>query len=166
MPLLVLDTNTTEKVVTVPVAADFDRETRLKNSRRQASKKFAAKKKLQDVTIAIGFERLHKELNEKGLIDSLSFESKEFISYMMTKKPNTKESKQEKSIFNILFGDSPSVGDSITLKEAFEKTYKGKKTLDIWLKRWQEKGIIVSYKERTPLLESTYVIEELPQEDR
>lgn len=162
MPLLVLDTNT--KVDTVPVANDFDREARLKNSRRQASKKFAAKKKLQDVTISIGFERLHKELCDKGLLDSLSFESKEFINYMLTKKPNTKDPKQEKSIFNILFGDSPSVGDSITLKEAFEKTYKGKKTLDIWLKRWQEKGIIVSYKETTPLLESLYIIEALPEE--
>lgn len=162
MPLLVLDTNT--KVDTVPVADDFDRESRLKNSRRQASKKFAAKKKLQDVTISIGFERLHKELCDKGLLDSLSFESKEFINYMLTKKPNTKDPKQDKSIFNILFGDSPSVGDSITLKEAFEKTYKGKKTLDIWLKRWQEKGIIVSYKETTPLLESLYIIEALPEE--
>jgi hypothetical protein len=66
-------------------------------------------------------------------------------------------------VFVTLFGESAKVGDSLTLEQVFNKTYKGKSTMDVWLKRWEEKGIVVSFEANADkFLESKYIIKALP----
>lgn len=65
------------------------------------------------------------------------------------------------SFFNKVFGDSPKVGDKITLIDYMKKTLKAKADLDKYCKQWAEKGIVVEFKEAANLFESVYTIVKL-----
>lgn len=65
------------------------------------------------------------------------------------------------SFFNKVFGDSPKVGDKITLLDYMKKTLKAKADLDKAVKGWAEKGIIVEFKDAANMLEATYTIVKL-----
>lgn len=65
------------------------------------------------------------------------------------------------SFFNKVFGDSPKVGDKITLMDYMKKTLKGKADFDAYVKKWAEKGIIVKFDAGANMFESTYTIEKL-----
>jgi hypothetical protein len=66
-------------------------------------------------------------------------------------------------IFNKLFGDTPKVGDTVTLQQVFDITYKGKGQMDSLMKKWKDKnGIEINFafnKEKPAL--STYTIKSL-----
>lgn len=67
------------------------------------------------------------------------------------------------SVFTKLFGNSPKVGDKITLQDAFDRTFKGKGQMDGVMKKLKEKnGIEIEFvfnKEKPAL--STYEIKSL-----
>ena len=65
------------------------------------------------------------------------------------------------SFFNKVFGDSPKVGDKITLLDYMKKTLKAKADLDKAVKGWAEKGIVVEFKDAANKLEATYTIVKL-----
>lgn len=67
------------------------------------------------------------------------------------------------SLFNKVFGDSPAVGQSITLMQFFDKTNYGIKDMAHAIKKWQkEKGVVVEFKENpTSFKDSTYTIKSL-----
>ena len=65
------------------------------------------------------------------------------------------------NFFNKVFGDSPKVGDKITLIDYMKKTFKAKADLDKYCKQWAEKGIVVEFKEAADMLQSTYTITKL-----
>jgi hypothetical protein len=59
----------------------------------------------------------------------------------------------------VIFGATPKVGDSKTLRTIFEKTLKGKSAIDAYVKKWAEKGIVVEFnKDSVDILNSTYTI--------
>lgn len=63
------------------------------------------------------------------------------------------------SFFTKVFGDSPKVGDSITVMQYMSKTFQAKAKLDKAVKDWAEKGIIVEFKEdKSDGTKSTYTI--------
>lgn len=66
------------------------------------------------------------------------------------------------SFFNKVFGDSPKVGDNITVLDYMKKTLKAKADLDKYCKQWAEKGVVVEFKDNPAnKLEATYTIVEL-----
>lgn len=108
--------------------------------------------------------KLRDELSKAGMLDKLSASAKEFV-LSLCKDPSERKSGGfgGPSIFSILFGDNPKVGQKITLEEAFNKTYKGKSTLDLWVKRWADKDIIVECTiDPVKMINSTYTIKSLP----
>ena len=58
-------------------------------------------------------------------------------------------------------GDSPKVGDSITLLEYMKKTMKSKADFDRYVKIWAEKGTVIEFKSAANMLEATYTIKAL-----
>jgi len=109
--------------------------------------------------------KLRDELVKAGQLDKLTAPVKEFV-LSLCKDPAEKKASGGfggPSVFSLLFGDSPTVGQKITLEEAFNKTYKGKSTLDLWVKRWADKGIVVECKiDSAKMLNTTYTITALP----
>jgi hypothetical protein len=108
---------------------------------------------------------LRDELAKAGFMDRLSTESKNFI-LSLCKDPTERVVATGfggPSVFVTLFGENAKVGDKLTLQQVFNKTYKGKSTMDVWLKRWDEKGIKVSFTpNKEAFLESVYTITTLP----
>jgi hypothetical protein len=109
--------------------------------------------------------KLRDELVKGQYLDKLTAPVKEFV-LSLCKDPSEKIKSGGfggPSVFSLLFGDAPTVGQKITLEEAFNKTYKGKSTLDLWVKRWAEKGIVVEcIVDSAKMLNTTYTIKALP----
>ena len=109
--------------------------------------------------------KLRDELVKGQYLDKLTAPVKEFV-LSLCKDPAEKKASGGfggPSVFTLLFGEAPKVGDKITLEQAFNKTYKGKSTLDLWVKRWAEKGIVVEcHVDSAKMLNTTYTIKTLP----
>jgi len=109
--------------------------------------------------------KLRDELVKGAYLDKLTAPVKEFV-LSLCKDPSERKASGGfggPSVFSLLFGDNPSVGQTITLEQAFNKTYKGKSTLDLWVKRWADKGIIVECKiDSARMVNTTYTIKALP----
>jgi len=107
--------------------------------------------------------KLKDELVKHQLFDKLMQPTKEFV-ISLCQNPEEKKASGfgGPSVYTQLFGSNPKVGDKITLEEAFNKTFKGKSTLDMWVKRWAEKGIIVECViDKQRMLNTTYTIKDL-----
>lgn len=136
-----------------------------KAKRDEAYKAYKAKRAEKQKAAYENGVKLRDELTKAGVMDKLSASAKEFVQSLCTNV--TERSKLGgfggPSVFSLLFGDNPKVGQKITLEEAFNKTYKGKSTLDLWVKRWADKGIIVKcVVDPVKMLNTTYTIESLP----
>lgn len=109
--------------------------------------------------------KLRDELVKGSFMDKLSQTAKDFV-LSLCKDPAERKASGGfggPSVFSILFGDNAKVGDSITLEQAFNKTYKGKSTLDVWVKRWADKGIIVDCViDSAKMLNTKYTIKAMP----
>lgn len=152
-----------EKKAAEKPALTPEQEQKLKE---QKARKLANDKRLKELHRKEAQERDAKAkvlldyLKQKGLYDQLTDELKEFVTKLATPTPvhNTV------SVFSILFGDNPQVGQKITLMEAFKKTAKGKANIDHFVnKKWKEAGIIVEYTPNAEsLLDGVYEIKALP----
>ena len=120
---------------------------RLNNQRREDNKK-----RILDA------QNFITKMKDNGTWDTFDDEDKDFLLGLISANVNV----GAQSIFRTLFGASPEVGASFTLKEAFDKTLKGKSTIDHHVREWAKKGTIVVYKE-TPenKLLSTYTLMEI-----
>lgn len=162
MGLMGQDTGSQVKApAAAPAAADVDAKKAKKKEteKRIKERKRAARKEQYENAL-----KLRDELQKAGILDKLSDASKNLIK-ALTVDPATRTASSfgGPSVFQTLFGASPKVGQSITLAEAFDKTYKGKSTLDMWVKKWAEKGVIVEcVLNQQKMLATTYTIKALP----
>jgi hypothetical protein len=164
MALLNQGQNTTPQnpVATPPVS---DGTASKKAKKNEAAKRFKERKVEKAKRQYENSLSLRDELAKAGFMDKLSTESKNFI-LSLCKDPTERVVATGfggPSVFVTLFGDNAKVGDKLTLQQVFNKTYKGKSTMDVWLKRWDEKGIKVSFApNKDAFLESVYTITALP----
>lgn len=135
-----------------------DKAAKFKEQKKLAAERFkerrAAEKKERHEK-AVAFVQYIKD---QKIYDKLSADLKSFVDGLVVEK----KASGNGGLFAALFGAAPKVGDSITLRKAFELTTKGKSTLDFYVKRWAEKGIVVKYTANAAnILDSTYTIEKL-----
>lgn len=67
------------------------------------------------------------------------------------------------TVFNSIFGDTPKVGDSITLIDIMKKTLKGRSDLNFYIKQWAKNGVVVEVKEAANPHETQYIIKQLSE---
>lgn len=136
-----------------------------KAKREEAYRNYKAKRAEKQKAAYENALKLRDELSKAGMLDKLSASAKEFV-LSLCKDPSERAKSGGfggPSIFSVLFGDNPKVGQKITLEEAFNKTYKGKSTLDLWVKRWADKDIIVECTvDPVKMINTTYTIKSLP----
>lgn len=128
------------------------------------AKKRAAAQRWKENRVKEKTDRIEKakkfieDLKANGLYDQLNDEQKAFINGLAN--PVNSSNGSNSSLFKTLFGDNPQIGASFTLNEAFQKTLKGKSNLDFYVKRWAEKGTIVTFKQDAEnILNSVYTLE-------
>ena len=97
-------------------------------------------------------------MKRDGIWDKLDDECKGFVNGLAN--PVSAAGNGTESVFTKLFGANPAVGASFTLSDAFNKTLKGKANIDHLVKKWSEKGIVVSFKKNdNNILDSVYTLE-------
>lgn len=138
--------------------ADVDAAQSKKEAKKEAAKRFKERRAAEKADRIVKAKELIAYMQDKGYWDELSDDLKGFLNGMAN--PTTAGSAAgNSSLFKTIFGDNPQVGDSVTLQEVFNKTLKGKSNIDFYVKRWAEKGIVVSYEaDAANLLNSKYVI--------
>lgn len=129
-----------------------------KAKKRLAAERFKERKAKEKSEKIEKAKALVDNMKNAGIYDSLSDTDKAFLNSLLN--PSTPSvGSGVGSLFSQLF-PTGEIGASITLKEAFNKTLKGKSAIDHYTKKWAEKGIIVSFKKNdTDILESVYVLE-------
>lgn len=129
-----------------------------KEAKAEAAKRFKERRAAEKADRIVKAKELIAYMQDKGYWDELSDDLKGFLNGMAN--PTAAGSAAgNSSLFKTIFGDNPQVGDSVTLQEVFNKTLKGKSNIDFYVKRWAEKGIVVSYEaDAANLLNSKYVI--------
>ena len=137
-------------------AADKDAEFKAKKA--AAAKKFAENQKAKKEALI----KYAKEIVANKNFSTLSPEAQKFFTEAANPVVRTAGGSTS-SFINKVFGDTPKVGDKITLLDYMKKTFKSKADLDKAVKLWAEKGIIVEFKAAANQLESTYEIKALPK---
>lgn len=132
------------------------REERLAR-KREAARRYKEKAEQEKALCIANAKKFIERMKADGLWDKLDDESRAFVEGIA--QPAATVNRQ--STFAVLFGESPKVGDSITLGDAFQKTLKGKATLDAYFSRWAAKGVVVTFSRAENVMESTYTIEAL-----
>ena len=129
-----------------------------KAKKREAAERFKERKAKEKAEKIEKAKALIDNMKNAGIYDSLSDADKAFLNGLAN--PSTASAGSgTSSLFSQLF-PTGEIGASITLKEAFNKTLKGKSAIDHYIKKWSEKGIVVSFKKNdTDILESVYVLE-------
>ena len=136
--------------------SDEEKLARFKEAKKAVAQRFKERKAEEKTARIEGAKKIIDELQASGVYDGLSAESKAFLNGLAAP---VARSGGTSSLFTALFGANPKVGDSITLNDAFQKTLKGKANLDFYVKRWADKGIIVTFHQNDNILESMYVID-------
>lgn len=150
----------TSDTVATEATSEAEKLERFKAMKREAAQRFKEKRAKEKEERVEKAGKLISSLKERGLYDQLDPEQKAFLDELANPSANVGASNQ--SLFKLLFGDSPKVGDSITLNEAFQRTLKGKSNIDHYVNKWKEKGIIVTFKKADDnILNSTYVLESI-----
>lgn len=148
-----------EAVTTEAVTTEAEKLERFKKMKRDAAVRFKERRAKEKTERIDNAKALIEELKNGGYWDKVSDNGKAFLSGLANP---TVSSGNNQSLFRTLFGDNPQVGDSFTLNEAFQKTLKGKSNLDFYVKRWAEKGTIVSFKQNAEnILDSVYTLESI-----
>lgn len=140
--------------------SEADKLEAFKASKREAAKRFKERRAAEKAERIEKAGKFIENMKSAGLWEQLSSEDQAFLVGLAN--PTSAVSAGGESTFKKLFGDNPAVGATITLREAFEKTLKGKSNLDANIKKWSEKGIVISFQEnKDNILDSTYTIEAL-----
>lgn len=126
-----------------------------KAKKAEAAKAFAARQKERKE----GIKKLFEELKAKNLIEKLAPEHQKLINDVLAGPARSGFGGQ--SFFNKVFGDTPKVGDHITLLDYMKNTLQAKGKLDKAIKEWAEKGIVVECTEKPNKLESVYTIKKM-----
>lgn len=128
-----------------------------KKKKKEYEKNLKERKRQEKEMIISESKALIDELKKANLWDKVSEKGKALLDKLANPAASNGNTQ---SLFRTLFGDNPQVGASITLKEAFDKTLKGKSNIDHYVKKWAEKGTIVSFKkDEANMINSVYTIE-------
>lgn len=131
---------------------------KFKASKKAAAKRFKERRAQEKVDRIEGAKKLIDVMKRDGIWDKLDDECKGFVNGLAN--PVSAAGNGTESVFTKLFGANPAIGASFTLSDAFNKTLKGKANIDHLVKKWSEKGIIVSFKKNdTNILDSVYTLE-------
>lgn len=145
-------------VVNESELTEEEKAKRFKQMKKEAADRFKKKRAEEKAAAVEAAKSIINFLKVQNLWDGLAVEGQEWLSEIARPKATANQ-----NMFKVLFGETPQVGDTITLAEAFQKTLKGKSNIDFYVKRWAAKGILVSYSQSNEnLLDSTYKIETLP----
>lgn len=129
-------------------------------AKRAAAKRFKERRAAEKADRIVKAKELIEALKAEGTYDKLSDDLKAFINGMAN--PTSGAASGNTSLFKTIYGDNPQVGDAVTLKEIFNKTLKGKSAIDFYVKKWAEKGIVITFEADTAdMLNSKYVISAL-----
>lgn len=131
---------------------------KFKAAKKAAAKRFKERRAQEKVNRIEGAKKLIDVMKRDGIWDKLDDECKGFVNGLAN--PVSAAGNGTESVFTKLFGANPAVGASFTLFDAFNKTLKGKPNIDHLVKKWSEKGIIVSFKKNdNNILDSVYTLE-------
>ena len=131
---------------------DAKKEAEFKAKKAEAAKRFAENQKAKKEAM----KKLADEIKAKNLLDKLSPEGQKFINDILN--PVVRSGFGGQSFFNKVFGDTPKVGDKITLLDYLTKTLQAKAKLDKEIKAWAEKGITVTFTEDPDPRKAVYTI--------
>lgn len=141
------------------VQTDAEKLERFKKMKREAAERFKERRAKEKIDRIENAKALIDELKNGGYWDNISEKSRSFLIGIANP---TNAAGGNQSLFRTLFGDNPSIGATVTLNEAFQKTLKGKSNLDFYIKKWADKGTIVSFKQDADnILNSVYVLESI-----
>lgn len=143
-------------------AVDTEREAEkleaFKAKKREAAERFKNRKAEEKKERKEAAIEIVGMLKDEGIYDRLPERAKNFFSNIIN--GGASNGGGTSSLFKTLFGDNPQVGATITLNDAFTKTLKGKSNIDFYIKKWADKGTIVSFKQDAEnILNSIYVLE-------
>ena len=131
-----------------------------KAARKASAERYHERKAARDKLTRDAAVELKEYLEKTGGFDKLSSNSRNFLLNITDKA--RRRVMTGKSVFMQMFGDDPRVGDTLTLKDIFDRTLKGKSTIDAQVKRWAERGIIIKCTENAEHpLETTYTLKAL-----
>ena len=134
-----------------------------KQAKREAAKRHAEKVANEKVERREKCAAIIDYMKSQGYWDGMAEDLKQFLVNQSTAASSVTGNNQ--STFVKIFGSNPTVGQSISLMEVFQKTLKGKSAIDHSVKQWAEKGIIVSFAEnKDNIFDSVYKIESLTAE--
>lgn len=134
---------------------DAEKEAEFKQRKAEAAKRFAEKQKQRKQELLAAA----KEIVANPAYSQLSDATKKVIQDLLN--PTTSSGSAGAAFLNKVFGDSPKVGDSVTLLDYMKRTLKGKAELDKRIKEWKEKGIVIKVEEKPNQFETLYTIEAL-----
>lgn len=131
---------------------------KFKAAKKAAAKRFKERRAQEKFNRIEGAKKLIDVMKRDGIWDKLDDECKGFVNGLAN--PVSAAGNGTESVFTKLFGANPAVGASFTLYDAFNKTLKGKANIDHLVKKWSEKGIVVSFKKNdNNILDSVYTLE-------
>ena len=138
-------------------ASEAEKLEAFKANKREAAARFKEKKAKEKADRIENAKAIIDELKDGKYWDKLSDKGKAFLNGLANP---TASAGGTSSLFKTLFGDNPQVGATFTLNEAFQKTLKGKANIDFYVKKWADKGTIVSFKaDADNILNSVYTLD-------
>lgn len=157
----VVESQVVEPQVVEPKAiaeSEAEKLEKFKAAKKAAAKRFKERRAQEKVNRIEGAKKLIDVMKRDGIWDKLDDECKGFVNGLAN--PVSAAGNGTESVFTKLFGANPAVGASFTLSDAFNKTLKGKANIDHLVKKWSEKGIVVSFKKNdNNILDSVYTLE-------
>lgn len=147
-----------EVVVAEPEVTESEAEKleKFKAQKREAAKRFKERRNEEKAARIEGAKKFIEDMKAAGHWDEFTAEQKTFIESLVS----TPAARNNSSTFTKLFGDSPKVGDTISLTDVFNKTGKGYATINTLVKKWAKSGTIVKVTvDSQNILNTTYAIE-------
>jgi len=155
-----MEAEETTEATEVETTEDAAKLAEFKAKKAEAAKRFKERRAEEKKECIEKAKALIARMQETGIWSQLTTDEQNFVSHLAN--PAISGARVNTSIFTKLFGDNPSVGDSITMAEAFDKTLKGKSAIDAYVKKWAESGIIVEFElNADKVTDSRYVIKAL-----
>lgn len=139
----------------VDTVATENKEAAFKAKKAEAAKRFKERRAAEKVAAVENSAKLIEVLKSNGAYDNLPEDLKSFLNGMANP---VRATSGRSEVFTKLFGATPEVGATVTLKEAFERTYKSLADLKTNIKKWAATGTVVEVKEAANMLDTTFTI--------
>lgn len=148
-----------QEVVDETVAAtEAEKLEKFKQQKKEAAKRFKERRAAEKENTIKTAQKFIESCKADGKWDAMADEYKQWLCNLA----NPVAAAGNEPVFNKLFGANPEIGTKVTMREVFEKTLKGKSNIDNLVKKWAERGIVVSYQPNPEdITQSTYTVESL-----